>query len=177
MAHKVVGTGTTVAILAGSGSTSIPIALQTGTLRIASSVACHVGVASTALEGVSRNNYFIPTSDFAILKDRVASNQVSSASTGTSTVYTFSGNAGNPFLVGDYVTVTGSAVTNYNCTHQLITASNTDPGSEAITVSFNTVTAGAFTGNADVRRSVVVTTFGNSAGYAQISQIQITSQA
>ena len=177
MAHKTVGTGTTVAILAGTGSTSIPISLQTGFLRIATSVASHVGIASTATATTSRNDYFVPTSDVAILKDRIASNRVSAATTGASTVYTFSGNAGNPFLVGDFVTVTGSSVAAYNCSHQLITTLNATPGSESITVSFNTSSAAAFTGNADARRSVVVNTFGNSSGYAQISQVQITSQA
>ena len=125
MAHKVVGTGTTVAILAGPGATSIPISLQTGYLRIATSVASHVGIASTATATASRNDYFVPTSDVTILKDRVASSRVSVATTGTSTTYTFDQNNGNPFLVGDFVTVTGSSVSGYNCSHQLITSSNT----------------------------------------------------
>lgn len=178
MAHKVVGTGTTVAIFVGTGATSIPISLQTGYLRIATSVASHVGIASTATTTASRNDYFVPTSDVTILKDRVASSRVSAATTGTSTTYTFDQNNGNPFLVGDFVTVTGSSVSGYNCSHQLISSSNTTPGSESVTVSFNSsATTAAFTGSADVRRSVVVNTFGNAAGYAQISQVQIVSQA
>jgi hypothetical protein len=178
MAHKVVGTGTTVAISVGAGETSIPISLQTGYLRIATSVAAHVSIAATATEIASRNNYFVPSTSDVILKDRVASSRVSAATTGTSTTYTFDQNNGNPFLVGDFVTVTGSSVGGYNCSHQLITSSNTTPGSESVTVSFNSsATTTAFTGSADVRRSVVVNTFGNAAGYAQISQVQIVSQA
>jgi hypothetical protein len=66
----------------------------------------------------------------------------------------------------------------YNCIHREITASNTNPGSESITVSVDTSTGtNAFTGSADVRRSVVINTFGNAVGYAQISQVQIVSQA
>ena len=174
MAHKVVGTGTTVAISVGTGATSIPISLQTGYLRVATSVAAHVSIAATATEIATRNNYFVPSTSDVILKDRVASSRVSAATTGSSTTYTFNQNNGNPFLVGDFVTVTGSTVSGYNCSHQLITSSNTTPGLESITSS---ATSTAFTGSADVRRSVVVNTFGNAAGYAQISQVQITSQA
>ena len=178
MAHKVVGTGTTVAILVGTGATSIPISLQTGYLRVATSVAAHVGIATTATEIATRNNYFVPSTSDVILKDRIASCRVSTATTGSSTVYGFSENNGNPFLVGDFVTVTNSSVGSYNCIHREITASNTNPGSESITVSVDTSTeTNAFTGSADVRRSVVVNTFGNAVGYAQISQVQIVSQA
>jgi hypothetical protein len=178
MAHKVVGTGTTVAILVGTGATSIPISLQTGYLRVATSVAAHVGIATTATEFATRNNYFVPSTSDVILKDRIASCRVSTATTGSSTVYGFSENNGNPFLVGDFVTVTNSSVGSYNCIHREITASNTNPGSESITVSVDTSTGtNAFTGSADVRRSVVINTFGNAVGYAQISQVQIVSQA
>ena len=179
MAHKVVGTGTTVAILVGTGATSIPISLQTGYLRVATGVAAaHVSIAATATEIASRNNYFVPSTSNVILKDRIASCRVSTATTGSSTVYGFSENNGNPFLVGDFVTVTNSSVGGYNCIHREITASNTNPGSESITVSVDTSTGtNAFTGSADVRRSVVVNTFGNAVGYAQISQVQIVSQA
>lgn len=178
MAHKIIGTGTTVAIAVGTGSTSIPIALQSGYIRIAPSVAAHVGLASTATEIATLANYYVPAGDVAILKERVASSVVSAATTGsTTTVYSFRENAGNPFLAGDYVTVTGSAVTNYNCTHALITSVNTTPGSESVSVTFNTAAADAFTGTADIRKSIVVNTIGSSAGYAQISQIQITSNA
>ena len=178
MAHKVVGTGTTVAISVGTGKTSIPISLQTGYLRIATSVAAHVSIAATATEIASRNNYFVPSNSNVILKDRIASCRVSTATTGSSTVYGFSENNGNPFLVGDFVTVTNSSVGGYNCIHREITASNTNPGSESITVSVDTSTGtNAFTGSADVRRSVVINTFGNAVGYAQISQVQIVSQA
>lgn len=48
MALKVVGTGTTVAITAGAGSTSTPIALQSGYIRVATTVAAHVGIATTS---------------------------------------------------------------------------------------------------------------------------------
>lgn len=178
MAHKVVGTGTTVAISVGTGATSIPISLQTGYLRVATSVAAHVSIASTATEIATRNNYFVPSASEVVLKERVASSRVSAATTGSSTTYIFNQNNGNPFLIGDFVTVTGSSVNGYNCSHQLITSSNTTPGLESITVSFDSSsTTTAFTDSADVRRSVVVNTFGNVSGYAQISQVQITSQA
>ena len=177
MAHKVVGTGTTVAILSGAGSTSAPISLQTGYLRIATSVAAHVGVASTSTVIAAKEDYFLPSADSVVIKERIANAVVAAATTGTSTQYKFAENNGNPFVVGDYVTVTGSAVTNYNCTHSLITAINDKPGYESITVSNNTSSAAAFTGTANVKRSVVVTTLGTASGYAQISQLQITSEA
>lgn len=178
MALKVVGTGTTVAIASGAGSTSTPIALQTGYLRISTTVAAHVGIASTSSVIASRNDILIPTADSIIIKEKVASSVVSAASTGSSTTYTFKENAGNPFNVGEYVTISGSSVSEYNCTHALITSINYAPGYESVTVSNNTNTGvSTFTGTADIRKSVVVTTFGNSSGYAQISEVQITSQA
>jgi len=179
MALKVVGTGTTVAIAAGAGSTSIPIALQSGYIRIATTVASHVGIATTSSVLASRNDILIPTADSIILKEKVASSVVSSASTGTTTTYTFKENAGNPFTVGNYVTITGSSVANYNCTHALITAANYAPGYESVTVNNNTNTGvSSFTGTADIRKSVVVTTFGSaSSGYAQVTEVQISSQA
>lgn len=177
MAHKIVGTGITVAVSTGSSVASGPISLQSGYLRIATTAASHVSVASTSGSADGRLGYLIPSAGSVVLKDRVASTKVSAATTGTSTVYYLRANSGNPFLTGDYVTVTNSSVSDYNCTHMLVSSTNETPGSESITVTLNTSSAASFTGTADVRRSVVVNTFGNAAGYAQISQVQITSEA
>jgi hypothetical protein len=175
MAHRVVGTGLTVAIAAGTGSTSTPIALQSGYVRIAPTVACHVGLASTSTSLASKSDYLIPTDDYAILKERVASSVVSSASSGSTTTYYFGENVENPFLIGDYVTITNSSSSAYNCTHQLVTGKALN----YITLNYSTSTGAAttFSGTANARRSIVVTTLGAaSAGYAHVTEVQIASQ-
>lgn len=71
------------------------------------------------------------------------------------------GQGGTPahnFVVGDYITITGSGVAAYNVTHVQVTAvTNT-----TITISSDQSASAAFTGDAQVRNSIKVSFQGDS---------------
>jgi hypothetical protein len=69
-----------------------------------------------------------------VLKERLAKQQIVGITTGASTVITFDNNAGNPFLVGDYVTIENAQPVGINTVHRLVTAT-TD---STVTIAANT---------------------------------------
>ena len=144
---------------AGAASTqSTSITLTTGQIRVApvgAAVAVAIGTDPTAT-----------TSDFAVLenspeviKERVAKQVISGITTGSTTTITFAENAGNPFLVGDHVSIVGASPSGINTAHNQITG-KTD---SSITISFDSSsTPGPITSvvGAYVARSVKVAAFG-----------------
>ena len=106
---------------AGAASTqSTSITLTTGQIRVApvgAAIAVAIGTDPTAT-----------TSDFAVLenspeviKERVAKQVISGITTGSTTTITFAENAGNPFLVGDHVSIVGASPSGINTAHNQIT--------------------------------------------------------
>ena len=82
------------------------------------------------------------------------------------------GTPAHPFVVGDYVTITGAAVAAYNVTHAEVTAvTNT-----TITISSDQSASAAFTGDATVANSIKIQAKGDSTNglTMYINEVQVT---
>lgn len=158
-------------------STSSPISLQTGYLRFSAiGGASYIRLDADNGVGVTTSTGFaISQNHVEILKERVARQKISGITTGTSTVVTFGENFGNPFIVGDYVTISGALPVGLNTVHQVIT-SKTD---NSITISANTSSISGIVTvtNSTVSRSITIcaTTLSNNVSL-NISEVQIAGQ-
>lgn len=174
MALKIVQTYNQLSAGAGTATTTGGIALRTGYIRVSTAAtAVYLDIGGNPVATV--NSFHIPTQGSEILKERVARQTISGITTGATTVITFPENAGNPFLVGDYVTIENASPSGINTSHNIITAS-TD---SSITVSFNSTSiSGIALTTATVARSVKVSALGlNSGTTVSIAEVQISSQA
>ena len=173
MALKVVQTVAPLSA-AGTATTSTAIALKSGYLRIATSTAgANIAIGGNPV--ATSNDIFVPVNTTEILKERVARQSIAGITTGTTTVITFPENAGNPFLVGDYVTIENAYPAGINTSHNIITAT-TD---SSITISFNSssVTGIAVT-NSSVARSIKVSALGNGGtSGVNIVEVQTAGQS
>lgn len=158
----------------GAASTTSAIALKSGYVRVATG-ATAVSIDIGGNPSVTEDSFRIPTQSEVVLKERVARQKIAGITTGTTTVITLPENAGNPFLVGDYVTIENAS--GISTTHNIITAL-TD---SSITVSYNSTSisaSGIGVTNATVARSVKIAALSTS-GSTQINivEVQIASQA
>jgi hypothetical protein len=105
-----------------------------------------------------------------VLKERLARQKIAGITTGASTVISFDENAGNPFLVGDYVTIQNAQPAGINTEHRLITAVSND----SVTISHNSssIVGIITTTNANIARSVKVSAI-TSSGSENVSITEI----
>lgn len=156
----------------GVATTSVPIALKTGYLRITigsslSSAGGYVAIGTNPV--VDRNCFHIVPYGTDILKETLKRQTISGITTGSTTKITFGENAGNPFTSTDYVTIQGAATAGINTTHNSI-VSLTD---SSITINFNSssITSPDITG-ASVYRSVKVACLTDDPGtFFNISEV------
>lgn len=178
MALKIVQTVNAVFPPNNGISTSNPINLKSGYLRMTSSGASnHIAIIDGNNVGVnSESSLLIPADTTEIIKERVARQRITGITTGTTTVVHFGENCGNPFVVGDHVSIVGAQPSGINTDFNLITSTS----SQSITINYNStaVTGVITTTNADAVRSVKVAVFseGNNA-HLHITEVQISSQA
>lgn len=160
MAIKIVQNVNRISPTVSTAATSNPIALKSGYIRVSTGVtAVYV---ETGDDPIATNNSFhLPPYGSEVLKERIAKQQIAGITTGTSTVILFSNNAGNPFLLGDYVTIENAQPSGINTVHQLIT-SLTD---SSITISANTsnIVGIITTSGSTVSRSVKVSAIAESS--------------
>ena len=185
MALKIVQDIASVAISTVGIITSSSISLKSGYLRLTPNRDCHIAIGTSPVATTS--SFMIAAGQTEILKERVARQQISGIATGTSTVITFDGNSGNPFIVGDGLSIENGYPSGINTTFSVVTAvsENFNTGQSSVTVNFNSagVTGVAVT-NATAARSVKVSAIADAsvaatggAGVLNISEVQITSQA
>jgi hypothetical protein len=175
MALKVAQNITTLSVSTGI-STSVPIELTTGYLRLTPTVLCNIETGGAPV--ATSNTLAIPAGTSEIIKERVARQKITGITTGTSTIVSFGQNSGNPFVVGDYVTI-GNSV-GIDTTHTLITAKSENPftGESTITISYNSSSlTGIAVTNAYAARSIKVAGIGSASGSLYITEVQIASQA
>ena len=160
MAIKIVQNVNRVTAVVGSATTSNPIALKSGYLRVST------GLTSIYVETggdpiVTTNSFHISPYGSEVLKERIARQKVAGITTGTSTIISFDNNAGNPFLVGDYVTIQNAQPSGINTEHKLVTGI-TD-GSVTISHNSSSIVGVITTTNANLARSVKVSVISASA--------------
>jgi hypothetical protein len=161
-------------------TTSTSIALQTGYLRISTNVDCHVAIGTNP--EASTSSFFIAQGKSEILKEKVARQKISGITTGSSTSINFGQNYGNPFVVGDCLTIQNAYPSGINTTHNLITAilENPNTGESTIVIDFDSTSiTGVAVTNATAAKSIKVSGLacGSITGMVYISEVQIASQA
>lgn len=175
MALKIAQTTPTLSVTSGV-TTSGPIELTSGYLRLASNVGCNVAIGTNP--SATSNDFYVAGNIPEIIKERVARQRIAGITTGSSTTISLGHNNGNPFLIGDYVTIAGS--TGINTTHNQVTAVTEKYGDTTLTINYNSTGIAATTisiTNAYVARSVRVSASSTTSGSLYITEVQIASQA
>lgn len=175
MALKIVQTYTQLGATAGTATTTAGIALKTGYIRVSTaSTGAYLEIGNNPVATV--NSFHMPTQSTEILKERIARQKIAGITTGTTTVISFFENAGNPFLVNDYVAIEGATTAGINTTHtQVLSVSPSQ-----IVINFNSTSlVGVSVGStATVVRSVKISAMGTtSTSPISIAEVQISSQA
>jgi hypothetical protein len=153
MAIKVVQNVNRITANVSTATTSNPIALKSGYLRVSTGLtSVYVEIDSEPVATV--NSFQIGPYGNEVLKERIARQKIAGITTGTSTIVSFSENAGNPFLVGDYVTIQNAQPAGINTEHKLVTQVLND----SLTISHNSssIVGVITTTNANIARSVKV---------------------
>jgi hypothetical protein len=153
MAIKVVQNVNRISATAGAATTSNPIALKSGYLRVSTGLTS-VYVETGGVPVATTNSFQITPYGNEVLKERIARQRIAGITTGASTVISFDENASNPFLLGDYVTIQNAQPAGINTEHKLITAIS----DESVTISHDSSSiVGVITvTNANLARSVKV---------------------
>ena len=144
----------------GTATTSNPIALKSGYLRVSTGLtSVYVETGGTPVATV--NSFNLGPYGNEVLKERIARQRIVGITTGASTVVLFDNNAGNPFLVGDYASIEGVTTAGINTEHKEVTAVYND----SLVLNHNTssVTGVITATNASIARSVKVSVLAASA--------------
>jgi hypothetical protein len=157
MAIKLVQTVAPITSAGAASTQSTSITLKTGNIRIApvgAAVAVAIGTNPTA----TTSDFAILEGDPEVLRERIAKQVISGITTGSTTTITFGENAGNPFLVGDFVSIVGASPAGINTSHNQVTGKT----ESSITVSFDSSATGPITSvvGAYAARSVKVAALG-----------------
>lgn len=175
MALKIVQTYTQLAAAAGTATTTAGIALKTGYIRVSTAAtAAYVEIGNNPVATI--NSFHIPTQRAEIIKERVARQKIAGITTGSTTLITFFENAGNPFIVGDYVAIEGAITSGLNTTHTQVLAAN----DSQMIINFNStsLTNIAVGNTAIAARSIKISAMGtNAISPLGIAEVQISSQA
>lgn len=182
MAHKPVGSGSSVAIASGVGRTSSPFSVFTNTVRVVA-VSAGVFVKVDSEPTANSSDYYVAANTSATLAISPASQRVVGIVTGATTKVDFPSGTGSPFEPGDYVSLSSPNQSYYNFTHKQVLSVERSSGvggyySTRITVDTNTAgIVTAFDDYGDLRKSLKVGTFGTGAGTLYYQQVQISGDA
>ena len=153
MAIKIVQKVNRITANVSTATTSNPIALKSGYLRVSTGLtSVYVEIGSEPV--ATTNSFQIGPYGNEVLKERLARQKIAGITTGTTTIVSFNENAGNPFLVGDYVTIQNAQPAGINTEHKLVTQVLND----SLTISHNSssIVGVITTTNANIARSVKV---------------------
>ena len=153
MAIKVVQKVNRITANVSTATTSNPIALKSGYLRVSTGLtSVYVDTGGDPVATI--NSFQITPHGNEVIKERIARQKIAGITTGTTTIVSFSENAGNPFLVGDYVTIQNAQPAGINTEHKLVTQVLND----SLTISHNSssIVGVITTTNANIARSVKV---------------------
>jgi hypothetical protein len=153
MAIKVVQNVNRVTASVGAATTSDPISLKSGYLRVSTGLtSVYVETGSDPVATV--NSFQLTPYGNEVLKERIARQRIVGITTGTSTVVIFDNNAGNPFLVGDYASIENVTTVGINTEHKLVT----EITDSSLTIDYDTssVSGPIIATGANIARSVKV---------------------
>jgi hypothetical protein len=140
----------------GIASTSVPITLKSGYLRvtIGSSTGSSGGYIAIGTNPIAtQDNFHITSYSIDIVKETMKRQVIAGITTGTTTKLSFRPNEGNPFTLDDYVTIENAPTVGLNTIHKSITS--LDDGSITINFDSSSITSPNVTG-ATVARSVKI---------------------
>jgi hypothetical protein len=173
MSFRIVQTVNQVNTSAGVASSSTPIILQSGYIRVScATTAVYVAIGTNPVATI--NDFMIVPNTSEVIKQKVSRQVITGITTGTTTVISFGQNNGNPFVVGDFVSIQNVYPAGINTIHVPVTA--TTDSSITISSDSSAITGVAFTA-AIVARSVKVSVFSPATASASIAEVQIVSQA
>ena len=153
MAIKVVQNVNRITANVSTATTSNPIALKSGYLRVSTGLtSVYVDIGSEPV--ATTNSFQIGPYGNEVLKERIARQKIAGITTGTTTIVSFSENAGNPFLVGDYVTIQNAQPAGINTEHKYVDQVFND--SIVILHNSSSIVGVITTTNANIARSVKV---------------------
>jgi hypothetical protein len=181
MAFKVAQNLSALFVSASGGiTTSNPIALQTGNLRITSTSASYIAIGSTQ-PGISTDtSLYLPANDPTVVKSPIASQRVVGITTGSTTIVSFPEGTGSPFTVGDYVELTGISPAGINTNYARVSSSNGGINPN-VTITFNTSAQGPVTDpEGNLRKVIKIAAqdaYSGGTNKIHITEVQITSQA
>ena len=174
MATKIVQNVNRISPTVSVAATSNPIALKSGYIRVSTGLtAVYVETGSNPV--VTVNSFHLPPYSTEVLKERIARQEIVGISTGSSTVITFDNNAGNPFLVGDYVAIENASPAGINTNYALV--SNTTDST--VTISFNSSSiTGVGATNSTLSRAVKVASLadGGATNVSIAEVVQLVSE-
>jgi len=158
MATKIIQDGNIprIAPAVGVASTSIPIVLKSGYLRITvgSTSGIYGGHIKIGNDPVATQNDFHVTSyEVDVIKEIMKRQVIAGITTGSTTKLIFAQNSGNPFTVSDYVSIENAPTVGLNTTHKQILS--LDDSSITIDFDSSSITSPNVTGWS-VARSVKV---------------------
>jgi hypothetical protein len=158
MAIKIIQTVPKISASPTSASASIPITLKSGYIRVSTAVtSAHISIGTNPTS--TEQDFHLPPHRSEVIKERIARQKIAGISTGTSTTIHFDNNAGNPFLMVDYVSIEDiTSPVGINTTHNSI-LSMTD---SSITINFDSSSfENIEVGSGNVARSVKVSALGS----------------
>ena len=187
MGHKPVGLNSSFAITNATNVRGVDkTPQQTDSLRVvAKGAGCHVAIGT--FPTASARNYYVHAGESEVISlGSVQTNKVVGVSTtGTDTIIDFAEGTGSPFGAGDAVTLTVVGQSYLNFTHKIVSSVDSSAGvngfySTRIVVDHDYGVGYAHTnviGQAELRGSFMVASFGDNAGTIHYQQVQSSGGA
>jgi len=187
MGHKPVGVNSSFAITSATNVRGVDkTPQQSDSLRVvAKGAGCHVAIGT--FPTASARNYYVHAGESEVISlGSVQSNKVVGVSTtGTTTIIDFAEGTGSPFDAGDAVTLSVTGQNYLNFTHKIVSSVDSSAGvngfySTRIVVDHDYGVGYAHTnviGQAELRGSFMVASFGDGSGTIHYQQVQSSGGA
>ena len=187
MGHKPVGLNSSFAITSATNVRGVDkTPQQSDSLRVvAKGAGCHVAIGT--FPTASARNYYVHAGESEVISlGSVQTNKVVGVSTtGTDTIIDFAEGTGSPFDAGDAVTLSVIGQSYLNFTHKIVSSVDSSAGvngfySTRIVVDHDYGVGYAHTnviGQAELRGSFMVASFGDGSGTIHYQQVQSSGGA
>lgn len=185
MAFKVVQKVTAIDIASPGGiSTSVPIAMKTGYIRITPTQNSYIEIGPSP--GINTTtSVYVPANESIVLKEEWGSKGFVGVETGTSTTIIFPEGTGGGFLVGEVLAISGCSPIGINTTFTTVTSVDHRTSYDSyhntrLTVDWNTSSISSVTNSVgELRKVTKVAAYnaGSTANKVHITEIQVNSYA